>query len=60
MGAFLRIFGDFLEDFQRIFEEFGEIGSLLEEHFLQSESERRKKNPLTSTRPVGFAAGKNE
>ena len=31
MGVFLRIFGDTLENFRRIFEEFEEIGSLLEE-----------------------------
>ena len=30
-GCFLRIFGDILENFRRIFEELGEIGSLLEE-----------------------------
>ena len=38
---------------------FGLFWPLLD-HFDRKKKERKKKNPLTSTRPVGFAAGKND
>ena len=54
----MRIFGDFLEDFWRSFEEFWRNWFIEQKKKIKNFHQAEDIRQLASTRPVGFAAGK--